>query len=75
MGSNPNVVFNTQKETDRDQIVAGRQPLGKFVYVTYISSATGTNLYEALQHTDNAPQHILRSLRASLGNPNHSFAT
>ena len=75
MGRNPNVLFNTQKKRDRDQMVASRQPFGRFVYVTYILSATGTDPYEALRHTDDAPQHILRSLRASSGNPNRSFGT
>ena len=54
-------------------MVTGRQPFGRFVYVTYILGATGTDLYKALQHTDNAPQHILRTLRVFLGNPNYSF--
>ena len=75
MGRNPNVLFNTQKETDHNQMVASRPPFGRFIYVTFSLSATGTDPYKALQHTDDAPQHILRSLRAFPGILNHSFGT
>ena len=75
MGRNPNILFNTRKKRDRDQMVAGRQSFGRFVYITYILGATSTDPYEALQHTDDALQHTLRSLRAFSGNLNHSLAT
>ena len=75
MGRNPNVLLNTRKKKDRDQMVAGRQPFGRLVYVTYILGATGTDPYEALRHTNDAPQHTLRFLRASSGDPNHSLDT
>ena len=73
MGYDSNVLSNTQKETNRNQVVAGCWLFERFVYIAYILGAASIDLYKALRHTDNVPQQILQTLHASLGNLQRSF--